>query len=200
MSKLDRRMPTPLFALLLLLGSALAGAHADTLFAMTPDQLIRALNADGGVRVKTFEEVRSPGDIQFEGSVFFRFGQCIDAFASFDSQSNRITTIELQPTADDHAGCTIQIGSPDERKMISDSTARILRVLSSVHDRTKIFNQMQELKGRLKALPLLPGAATNLAKMGLGAPRTANLNIGGVWVSLTETLNGTRYEYGISAD
>jgi hypothetical protein len=175
-------------------------AHADTLFAMTPDQLIRALNADGGVRVKTFEEVRSPGDIQFEGSVFFRFGQCIDAFASFDSQSNRITTIELQPTADDHAGCTIQIGSPDEREMISDSTARIVRVLSSVHDRTKIFNQMQELKGRLKALTLLPGAATNLAKMGLGAPRTANLNIGGVWVSLTETLNGTRYEYGISAD
>src|ERR1700720_829652 len=105
-----------------LIATQIPALAADTLFAMTPDQLIRALNADGGVRVKTFEEVRSPGDIQFEGSVFFRFGQCIDAFASFDSQSNRITTIELKPTADDNAGCTIQIGSPDEREMISDST------------------------------------------------------------------------------
>jgi hypothetical protein len=60
---------------------------------------------------------------------------------------------------------------------------------------------MQELKGRLKAVPPLPGATTNPAKeLGLGELRTANLNIGGVWVSLTETLNGTRYEYGISAN
>jgi hypothetical protein len=175
-------------------------AHADTLFGMTPDQLIRALNADEmGVRVKKIDV--HPGDPQHGSSVIFRFDRCIDATAWVDFQSNRIKTIGLQPTADDDAGCTIQIGSPDERKMISDSTARIVRVLSSVHDRTKIFNQMQELKGRLKAVPPLPGAATNPAnELGLGELRTANLNIGGVWVSLTETLNGTRYEYDITAD
>jgi hypothetical protein len=178
----------------------IGAARAETTFSVTPDQLIRAINADEmGARVHKLDV--HPGDPQHEGSVIFRFGQCIDATAWVDFQSDRITTIELQPTADDDAGCTIQIGSSDERKMISDSTARIVRVLSSVDDRTKIFNQMQELKGRLKAVPPLPGATTNPAKeLGLGELRTANLNIGGVWVSLTETLNGTRYEYGISAN
>jgi hypothetical protein len=85
--------------------------------------------------------------------------------------------------------------------MTSDSTARIARVLSSIHGRTKIFNEMQVLNGNLKVEPPLSGATTNPAKeLGLGDVREANLNIGGVWVSLMETLNGTRYEYEISAD
>jgi hypothetical protein len=178
---------------------ALAGEDGVGLFdhrlmGVTPDQLIRALNADGGVRVRQVLDV-DPGDP--ERSFVFRFGQCIDATVWFDFQSNHIKLIGLMPTSDDHAGCTVAISSAQERNMVSEATARIVYVVSSVHvDRTKISNQIQKL--RRKATPPPPNPDLPPWRQPVGE---ADLIIGDVSVTLTETLGGVRDEYRIySAD